>query len=122
MIQRQTRLISADNTGAKQLMVIGIPGASDKRVVRLGDIVTVVVKGASPEGTVKDHEIAKAVVVRTHKEQRRLDGSYIRFDDNAGVIIGKDNNPVGTRIFGPIARELREKGFMKVVSLAAEVW
>lgn len=102
-------------------MLIGIPGYSRKSTATIGEVVTAVVKGAIPTGTVKDSQIVKAVIVRTHKEIRRTDGTYIRFDDNAAVIIDKDKNPVGSRIFGPIARELREKGFNKIISLAPEV-
>lgn len=122
MIQRQTRLNVADNSGAKSLLVIGFPGASGKKTARLGDIITAAVKGASAEGVVRNHEVVRAVVVRTRKEQRRKDGSYLRFDDNAAVLVDKDGNPRGTRVFGPVARELREKGFSKIVSLASEVW
>lgn len=121
MVQRRSILQSADNSGAKKLMLIGIPGFSRKSVAHLGEIITVVVKGASPNGTVKDSEIVKAVIVRTRKEIRRIDGSYIRFDDNAAVVIDKDGNPVGSRIFGPVARELRDLGFNKIISLAPEV-
>lgn len=112
----------ADNSGAKALKVVGIPGNSLRRSALIGDIVTVAVKGASSVGTVKDHSIAKAVIIRTKKELRRKDGSYIRFDDNAAVLINKDKVLVGTRVFGPVARELREKGFLKIASLAKEVW
>lgn len=121
MIQRQTTLKLADNSGAKRLLCIGIPGASNKMVALVGDIITCVVKGAASTGAVKNHEIVRAVIVRTRKEKRRRDGSYIRFDDNAAVIIDKNKEPRGTRIFGPVARELRSKGFMKIVSLAPEV-
>ena len=120
MIQRQTILNVADNSGAKKIMCIGIPG-SNRRTATVGDIVTCVVKEAIPEQNVKMHEIVKAVIVRTKKEVRRRDGSYIRFDDNAVVIIDKNKNPRGTRIFGPVARELREEGFGKIISLAPEV-
>lgn len=102
-------------------MLIGIPGYSRRSIALLGDTVTAVVKGASPTGTVKDSQIVKAVIVRTKKEVRRLDGSYIRFDDNAAVVVDKDKNPVGSRIFGPVARELRDRGFNKIISLAPEV-
>lgn len=121
MIYRQTKLNVADNSGAKRFLCIGIPGASNSKVAGVGDTITCVVKGASSTGVVKNHEIIKAVVVRTRKETRRKDGSYIRFDDNAAVAIDKNKNPRGSRIFGPVARELREKGFMKIVSLAPEV-
>ncbi len=122
MVQHRTILNVADNTGARRLLVIQVVGGSRRRFGSVGDVVTAVVKGAAPESAVKDHEIVKAVLVRTHKERRRLDGSYIRFDDNAAVIIDKDGNPRGTRVFGPIARELRERGFHKIISLAPEVW
>lgn len=122
MIQKQTLLNVADNSGAKKLMVIGVPGGTRKRYARLGDIVKVTVKKAIPGGTVKKSEVLDAVVVRTAKEVRREDGSYIRFDENAAVIIDKAKQPVGTRFFGPIARELRAKGFSKIISLAPEVW
>lgn len=122
MLQIGTTIRIADNSGAKALKIIGIPGNSRRRFVSVGDIVTVVVKGASSRGTVKDHSIVKAVIVRTRKEVRRKDGSYIRFDDNAGVVINKDKNMVGTRVFGPIARELRDLGYLKIASLAKEVW
>lgn len=111
----------ADNSGAKALKVIGIPG-SNRQFVTAGDIATAVVRGASSVGNVKDHSVVKVVIVRVKKEFRRKDGTYIRFDDNAGVVIDKDKNMIGTRIFGPVARELREDGFNKIVSLAPEVW
>jgi large subunit ribosomal protein L14 len=120
MIQRQTILNVADNSGAKKVMCIGIPG-SNRRTAVVGDMIMTVVKDAIPEQTVKLHEVVPAVIVRTHKEVRRPDGSYIRFDDNAAVIVDKNKNPRGTRIFGPVARELREKGFGKIISLAPEV-
>jgi len=122
MIQAGTFLNVADNSGAKKVQCIGIPGSSKRRFASLGDIMTCAVIGAIPTGIVKDHSIVKAVIVRTRKEVRRLDGSYIRFDDNAAVVVDKDKNPVGSRIFGPVCRELRDKGYMKIVSLAAEVW
>jgi large subunit ribosomal protein L14 len=112
----------ADNSGAKKLKIIGIPGDSRRRFAFVGDVVTVAVKGASSVGTVKDHSIAKALIVRAKKEQRRKDGSYIRFDDNAAVVVNKDVNMVGTRVFGPVAREIRDLGYLKVASLAKEVW
>lgn len=121
MIQKQTRLVVADNSGAKELMVIQVIGGTRKRFAYLGDLVKVTVKRAIPGGTVKKSEVCTAVVVRTHKEVRRVDGTYIRFDDNAAVIINKDSQPVGTRIFGPIARELRARGYAKILSLAPEV-
>jgi large subunit ribosomal protein L14 len=121
MIQEYTRLSVADNSGAKSVMCIRILGGSKKRYGTIGDIVVVSVKSAIPGGTVKKGEVSRAVVVRTKKEIRREDGSYIRFDDNAAVLIDNNNEPRGTRIFGPVARELREKEFMKIVSLAPEV-
>ncbi len=121
MIQQQSVLTVADNSGAKKVMCIKVLGASKKRYARIGDLITASVKVASPGGNVKKGEVVKAVVVRTKKEYRRRDGSYIRFDENAAVIINKDMEPVGTRIFGPVARELREKSFMRIVSLAPEV-
>lgn len=121
MVREQTRLKSADNSGAKELYVIDIPGRSVQKVARLGEVITCVVKGADPQGNVKDGEVVKAVIVRTKKEKRRTDGSYVRFDQNAAVIIGGDGAPRGTRIFGPIAREVRDKGFLKIVSLAPEI-
>jgi len=120
VIQRQTILNVVDNSGAKKIMCIGIPG-SNRLTATVGEIITAVVKDAIPEQTVKMHEVVSAVIVRTRKEVRRKDGSHIRFDDNAAVIIDKNNNPRGTRIFGPVARELREKGFTKIISLAPEV-
>lgn len=111
----------ADNSGAQGLKLVGIPGTR-KRSASVGSIVTVVIKGASSTGVVKDHTVAKAVIVRTKKEVRRKDGSYIRFDDNAAVLIDKDKNMIGTRIFGPVAREIRDVGFLKIISLAKEVW
>lgn len=120
MIQKQTLLNVADNSGAKKIMVIGVPGGTNKRYARLGDVVKAAVKKAIPGGTVKKSDVVDAVVVRTRKEVRREDGSYIRFDENAAVIIDKARQPVGTRIFGPIARELR-KGYSKIVSLAQEM-
>jgi large subunit ribosomal protein L14 len=121
MIQQQTRLNVADNTGAKEIQCIKVLGGTRRRYARIGDIIVASVKSAAPTGVVKEHEVVKAVVVRTRKEFRRKDGSYIRFDDNAAVIINEQNNPMGTRIFGPVARELREKKFMKIVSLSPEV-
>lgn len=122
MVQHRSRLTVADNSGAKILQVIQPLGGSGKRKASLGQLLVAVVKGADPNGQVKDHEIVKVVVVRTKKELRRDDGSYIKFDDNAGVIIDNDGNLRATRIFGPIAREVRERGFTKIVSLAQEVW
>jgi large subunit ribosomal protein L14 len=122
MIQQETILKIADNTGARELLVIQVRGGSRRRYGHVGDVVVGTVKVAAPQGAVKKSEIVKAVVVRCAKEWRREDGSYIRFDDNAAVILDQDGkNPKGTRIFGPVARELREKGFMKIVSLAPEV-
>lgn len=122
MIQQETRLKVADNTGARELLVIHVTGGSTRRYGRVGDIVIATVKSAIPQGSVKKSDIVKAVIVRSAKEWRRDDGSTIRFDDNAAVILDNDGqNPKGTRIFGPVARELREKGFMKIVSLAPEV-
>lgn len=121
MIQQESVVKIADNSGAKQALVIRVLGGSGRRYARVGDIVVVAVKDALPDGTVKKGDIAKAVVVRTAKESRRRDGSYIRFDDNAAVIINDAGEPRATRIFGPVSRELREKRFMKIVSLAPEV-
>jgi large subunit ribosomal protein L14 len=121
MIQRESRLKVADNSGAREVLCINIVGGSARRYASLGDVITCTVKDAQPGGTVKMHQVVRAVVVRTSKEVRRNDGSYIRFDDNACVIIGDDENPRGTRIFGPVARELRNKQFMRIVSLAPEV-
>ena len=121
MIQRETRLKVADNSGAREVLCINIVGGSARRYASLGDVITCTVKDAQPGGTVKMHQVVRAVVVRTSKEVRRSDGSYIRFDDNACVIIGEDEKPRGTRIFGPVARELRNKQFMRIVSLAPEV-
>ncbi len=122
MIQHESRLKVADNTGARELLVIHVMGGSTRRYGSIGDIVVATVKSATPQGSIKKSEIVKAVIVRISKEYRREDGSYIRFDDNAAVILDTDGqNPKGSRIFGPVARELREKGFMKIVSLAPEV-
>lgn len=121
MIQQQTVVNIADNTGAKSLMCIKVLGSTKARYARVGDVIIGAVKDALPTGTVKNHEVVRAVVVRTRKEYRRTDGSYVRFDDNAVVIIGGDGEPRGTRIFGPVARELRDRGYMKIVSLAPEV-
>ncbi len=122
MIQQESRVKIADNTGARELLVIHVMGGSSRRYGRVGDVVVGTVKIATPRGTVKKSDIVKAVIVRCAKEWRREDGSTIRFDDNAAVILDTDGrNPKGTRIFGPVARELREKGFMKIVSLAQEV-
>ncbi|MEA3441894.1 MAG: 50S ribosomal protein L14 [Chloroflexota bacterium] len=121
MIQNYTRLKATDNTGAKQIMCIGIPGGTRKRYAHVGDIITATVKKAMPHGMVTQGELVKAVVVRVVKPYRRFDGSYIRFDDNAVVILGERNNPKGSRVFGPVARELRDKKFTKIISLAPEV-
>ena len=121
MIQPQTRLKVADNSGAKEIMCIRVLGGSFRRDGSIGDVIVASVKSATPGGTVKKGDVVKAVIVRMRKQKRRPDGSYIRFDDNAAVIINDQNMPRGTRIFGPVARELREKDFMKIVSLAPEV-
>ena len=122
MIQQESRLKIADNTGAREILVIHVMGGSKRRYGRIGDVVVGTVKAATPQGSVKKSEIVKAVIVRCSKEWRREDGSSIRFDDNAAVILDTDGqNPKGTRIFGPVARELREKGFMRIISLAPEV-
>ena len=121
MIQSYTRLKVADNTGAKNIMCINVPGGTRKRYARVGDIIVASVKEATPGGSVKKGEVVRAVVVRTAKPYRRPDGSYIRFDENAAVILTDKNDPKGTLVFGPVARELREKNFMKILSLAPEV-
>lgn len=121
MIQQQTVLDVADNSGAKKVMCIKVLGGTRKRYASLGDVIVVAIKMAIPEGQVKKGAVAKAVVVRTTKEVRRQDGSYIKFDRNAAVLINAANEPIGTRIFGPVARELRKKNFMKIISLAPEV-
>ncbi|MBQ0017496.1 MAG: 50S ribosomal protein L14 [Clostridiales bacterium] len=121
MVQPQTRLKVADNTGAKEIMCIRLLGGSLRKSSNIGDIIVASVKSAIPGGVVKKSEVVKAVIVRTTKGLKRPDGSHIRFDDNAAVIIDNNKEPKGTRIFGPVARELREKGFMKIVSLAPEV-
>ncbi len=121
MIQPQTRLKAADNSGAKEIMCIRVLGGSFRRDGSIGDVIVASVKSATPGGAVKKGDVVKAVVVRMRKQKRRPDGSYIRFDDNAAVIINDQKMPRGTRIFGPVARELREKDFMKIVSLAPEV-
>ena len=122
MIELRTILTPADNTGAKKLRVIHIYGGFKRTFGTVGDVVAAVVDQADPNGVVKDSEKVRVVVVRTRKEVRRVDGSYVRFDDNAGVIIDKDGNPRGTRVFGPIAREVREAGFNKIASLAKEMY
>jgi large subunit ribosomal protein L14 len=121
MIQQESRLKVADNSGARELLCIRVMGGHHRRYASVGDVITATVKSAQPNGQVKKGEVVKAVVVRVSKEYRRPDGSNIRFDDNAAVIINPQNNPRGTRIFGPVARELRERNFMKIVSLAPEV-
>ncbi len=124
MIQRETYLQVADNSGAKKIMCIGILGGTRRRYARVGDIIRAAVKEAAPDSKIKKGEVVSAVVVRTAKEYRRPDGSYIKFDQNAAAIIDTedDNEPIGSRIFGPVARELRERGFMRIVSLAPEVF
>ncbi len=121
MIQQESRVKVADNTGAKEILCIRVLGGSSRRYAGIGDVIVATVKEAIPGGGIKRGEIVKAVIVRTVKERRRADGSYIKFDENAAVIIKPDNDPRGTRIFGPVGRELREKRFMKIVSLAPEV-
>lgn len=121
MIQQETRLKVADNTGAKELLTIRVRGGSHRRYAAIGDIIVATVKSASPTGSVKKGDVVRAVIVRTKRPHRRADGSYIRFDENAAVIIDDNRNPRGTRIFGPVARELREGGYMKILSLAPEV-
>lgn len=121
MIQTETRLRVADNSGAKELLCIRILGGTSRKYANIGDVIVCAVKEASPGGIVKKGDVVKAVVVRTKKGARRDDGSYVKFDQNAAVIIKEDKNPVGTRIFGPVARELRDKNYMKIVSLAPEV-
>ena len=121
MVQQETRLVAADNSGAKELLCIRVLGGSTRRYGNVGDVIVASVKDATPGGVVKKGEVVKAVIVRTKKGVNRPDGSYIRFDDNAAVIIKDDKNPRGTRIFGPVARELRERQYMKILSLAPEV-
>ena len=121
MIQQESRLRVADNTGAKEVLCIKVLGGSKRKYARLGDVIVISVKKAIPGGVVKKGEISKAVIVRPKKESRRKDGSYIRFDDNAAVLIDAQLEPKGTRVFGPVARELRERKFMKILSLAPEV-
>ena len=121
MVQQETRLKVADNTGAKELLCIRVLGGSTRRYANIGDIIVASVKDATPGGVVKKGDVVKAVVVRSVKGARRKDGSYIKFDSNAAVLLSKQGEPVGTRIFGPVARELRAKNFMKIVSLAPEV-
>ena len=121
MIQPETRLKVADNSGAKELLCIRVLGGTRRKYANVGDIIVCAVKQATPGGIVKKGDVVKAVVVRTATGERRIDGSYVKFDQNAAVIIKEDKTPIGTRIFGPVARELREKGFMKIISLAPEV-
>ena len=121
MIQQESRVKVADNTGAREILCIRVLGGSSRRYAGIGDVIVATVKEAIPGGNVKRGEVVKAVIVRTVKERRRADGSYIKFDENAAVIIKADNDPRGTRIFGPVGRELREKRFMKIISLAPEV-
>ena len=121
MIQTETRLRVADNSGAKELLCIRILGGTSRQYAYIGDVIVCAVKEATPGGAVKKGDVVRAVVVRTKRETRRADGSYVKFDQNAAVVIKEDKTPAGTRIFGPVARELRDKGFMKIVSLAPEV-
>ncbi|MDH7604973.1 MAG: 50S ribosomal protein L14 [Melioribacter sp.] len=121
MIQEETNLVVADNSGAKKVRCIRVLGGSNRRYATVGDVIVVSVKSAIPGGSVKKGEVARAVIVRTKKEVRRSDGSYIRFDENAAVLLNNQGEPRGTRIFGPVARELRDKKFMKIISLAPEV-
>ena len=121
MIQTFSRLVVADNSGAKEIMCINIPGSSRRRYASIGDIIVGAVKEAAPLAQVKKGDVVRAVIVRTAKPYRRPDGTYVRFDDNAAVLIGEKQNPRGTRIFGPVARELRDRGYMRIVSLAPEV-
>ncbi len=121
MIQNETRLRVADNTGAREILCIRVQGGSSRRYAHVGDVITATVKQAIPNGSVKKGEVVKAVIVRTRKQFGRDDGTYIAFDENAAVIIDDANNPLGTRIFGPVARELRDRNFMKIISLAPEV-
>jgi large subunit ribosomal protein L14 len=121
MIQTNTRVKVADNTGARQIMCINVPGGTRRRYAHIGDVIVASVKRAIPHGMVKQGEVVRAVIVRVAKPYRRIDGSYIKFDENAAVILGDKNNPKGSRIFGPVARELRDKNFAKIISLAPEV-
>ena len=121
MIQVQSRMTVADNSGAREIMCIKVIGGSRKRYGKVGDIIVASVKDASPGSNIKKGAVVRAVVVRTAKEKRRADGTYIKFDDNAAVLLNKQNEPIGTRVFGPVARELRGKGFLKIVSMAPEV-
>lgn len=121
MIQVQSRMTVADNSGAREIMCIKVIGGSRKRYGKIGDIIIASVKDANPDSNIKKGSVVRAVVVRTAKEKRRPDGTYIKFDDNAAVLLSKQNEPIGTRVFGPVARELRGKGFLKIVSMAPEV-
>ena len=121
MVQQETRLVVADNTGAKEVLCIRVLGGTKRKYARIGDVIVVTVKKAIPGGDLKKGTISKAVIVRTKKEIRRKDGSYIRFDENAAVLLDNQMEPTGTRVFGPVGRELREKNFMKIISLAPEV-
>lgn len=121
MIQRYSRMVVADNTGAREIMCINIPGGSHRRYAWVGDVIVASVKVANPGAPLKAGEVVRAVIVRTSHQVRRNDGSYVRFDDNAAVVLGDRQNPRGTRVFGPVARELRDKGFMRIISLAPEV-
>lgn len=121
MVRKETKLVIADNSGAKEAKIIHVVGSTGKTIARVGDLVKIAVKKAIPGGTVKKGTVQTAVIVRTCKEVRREDASYIRFDDNAAVIVDKDKQPIGSRVFGPIARELRVRGFSKIISLAPEV-
>lgn len=121
MIQLRSIINAADNVGAKRLYVITVLGGSKRKFGHIGDVVVCNVRGADPNGVVKDHEIVRAVLVRTRKETRRADGSYVRFDDNAGVVINKDGSPRGSRVLGPVAREVKERGYVKIASMAQEL-
>lgn len=121
MIQQESRMKVADNSGAREVLTIKVLGGTGRKYASVGDIVVVTVKSATPGGAIKKGDVRRAVIVRTKREIRRADGSYIKFDDNAAVMVKEDKSPVGTRIFGPVARELRDAGFMKIVSLAPEV-
>lgn len=121
MIQSYTRLKVADNTGAKQIMCINVPGGTGKKLAKVGDVIVAAVKRATPDATVKEHSVVRAVIVRVAQPYRRKDGSYIKFDENAAVILTEKNDPKGTRIFGPVARELRDLDYTKIISLAPEV-
>jgi large subunit ribosomal protein L14 len=122
MLQNESTINVADNSGARKLKILSVPGYSRKKYIRLGDVVSAVVKEATPHTQIQEDAKVQAVIVRVRKEYRRIDGSYIRFDDNAAVVISKGGDPVGTRVLGPVAREIKEKGFKKVASLAKEVW